>query len=82
MWEFPGSSAVRTPQFHLGGRRWGVCLIPGQGTKVLQAAQCSQKKKVWGGQGKREKNRLGNLERQKKGENKDDGRNERREKIW
>lgn len=29
----------------------GVCLIPGQGTKVLQAAQCSQKK----GAGEKEK---------------------------
>ena len=59
MWEFPGSSAVRTPQFHLGGRRWGVCLIPGQGTKVLQAAQCSQKKKGVGWAGKKRKEQIG-----------------------
>lgn len=52
MWEFSGSSVVRTPQFYLGqGRRWGVCLIPGRGTKVLQAAQCNQK----GGGGSRGK---------------------------
>ena len=40
--EFPGGPAVRTSQFHChgpGGK------IPGQGTKIPQAAQHSQKNK-------------------------------------
>ena len=39
--EFPGSPVVRVSRFHCQGR-W---LIPGQGTKILQAGQCGQKKK-------------------------------------
>ena len=55
-------------------------MIPGRGTKVLQAAKCSQKK---GGQGKRVKNRLGNLERRGKIRmTREENRNERREEIW
>ena len=39
--EFPGSSVVRTQRFHC----WGPGPIPGQGTKILQTLQHSQKKK-------------------------------------
>ena len=40
--EFPGSPMVRTPSFHF----WVPRSIPGQGTKVPQAALwCGQKNK-------------------------------------
>ena len=38
--EFPGSPVVGTPCFHCQG----LGLIPGRGTKIPQAALCSQKK--------------------------------------
>ena len=38
--EFPGSPVVRTLRFHC----CGLGSIPGQGTKIPQAVQCSQKK--------------------------------------
>ena len=38
---FPGHPVVRTLVLHCQG----LVLIPGQGTKILQAAQCSKKKK-------------------------------------
>ena len=41
-WEFPGGPVVRTWRFYC----WGPGSIPGWGTKILQAMQCSQKKKV------------------------------------
>ena len=40
-WEFPGSPVVRTRHFHCLG--WSS--VPGQGTKIPQAIQHSQKKK-------------------------------------
>ena len=40
-WEFPGGPVVRAPCFHCEGPG----SIPGQGTKILQAARCGQKKK-------------------------------------
>ena len=39
--EFPGSPVVRTPCFHCRG----LGSVLGQGTKIPQAAQCSQKEK-------------------------------------
>ena len=39
--EFPGGPVVRTRSFHC----WGPGSIPGQGTKIPQAAQCGQEKK-------------------------------------
>ena len=39
--KFPSDSAVRTQYFHGHSRDW----IPGQGTKIPQAAQCSQRNK-------------------------------------
>ena len=39
--EFPGGPELRIWCFHF----WGVGLIPGQGTKILQALQCCKKKK-------------------------------------
>ena len=38
-WKFPGSPVVRIQCFHC----WGPGSIPGQGTKILQAAQLGQK---------------------------------------
>ena len=38
-WEFPGGPVVRTRRFHCCGRG----SIPGQGTKIPQATQHSQK---------------------------------------
>ena len=38
--DFPGSPVVKTPRFHY----WGLCSIPGQGTKILQAEQLKNKK--------------------------------------
>ena len=40
-WEFLGGLVVRIPYFHCRG----TGLIPGQGTKILHAAQHSQKEK-------------------------------------
>ena len=40
-WEFPGSPVVRTQHFHCRGPG----SIPSQGTKILQAVQCGQRKK-------------------------------------
>ena len=40
--DLPGSPVVRTQCFHC----WGPGLIPGQGTKILQATWHSQKKKI------------------------------------
>ena len=40
-WEFPGGPVVKTWCFHCHGPG----SIAGGGTKILQAAQCSQKKK-------------------------------------
>ena len=40
MREFPGGPVVRTWHFHC----CGLGSIPGQGTKILQAVQCCQKK--------------------------------------
>ena len=40
--ESPGSPVVRIPCSHCGG----LGLIPGRGTKILQAAQHGQKKKI------------------------------------
>ena len=40
-WKFPGGPVVRTQCFHC----WGSDLIPGWGTKLLQATAHSQKKK-------------------------------------
>ena len=42
-WEFPGSPVVRTRHFHC----WGPGSIPGWGTKIPQAAQSGQKKKMF-----------------------------------
>ena len=44
-WEFPGSPVLRTPRSHCG--TWDS--IPGQGTKIPQAAQSGQnkQKKTW-----------------------------------
>ena len=42
IWEFPGGPVVRTLRFHW---RRPPGSIPGWGTKILQAAWCSQKKK-------------------------------------
>ena len=39
--EFPGGPVVRTPYFQY----WGPGLIPGQGTRILQATQHGQRKK-------------------------------------
>ena len=39
-WEFPGGPEVRTRCFHCGG----LGSIPGQGTRISQAARHSQKK--------------------------------------
>ena len=39
--EFPGGPELRTWCVHF----WGTGLIPGQGTKILQALQCWKKKK-------------------------------------
>ena len=39
--EFPGGPELRIWCFHF----WGTGLIPGQGTKILQALQCCKKKK-------------------------------------
>ena len=40
-WEFPGSPMIRTWNFHC----WDPGSISGQGTKIPQVTQCSQKKK-------------------------------------
>ena len=40
-WDFPGGPVVKNQCFHCRG----TGSIPGQGTKVPQAVQCSQKKK-------------------------------------
>ena len=40
-WEFPGGPVVRTRRFHC----CGLSSIPGQGTKIPQAAWHGQKKK-------------------------------------
>ena len=41
LWEFPGGPVVRILGFYFHG----LSLIPGQGTEILQASWCSQKKK-------------------------------------
>ena len=41
--EFPGSPVVRIWCFHC----CGLGSIPGQGTKISKAMQCSQRKKIW-----------------------------------
>ena len=40
-WEFPGSRVIRTQHFHFQG----MGLIPGWGTKILQATQCIGREK-------------------------------------
>jgi len=44
LWEFPGGPVVRILGFYCHG----LSLIPRQGTEILQASWCSQKKKKKG----------------------------------